>query len=198
MSIYIWTVQIEPLGCYLRQTEQKTERGCVANLKSEDKMECINSSHECKTCNENNCNEKSVFQVCNHCSSDTDGKACISGAQKLNEKQCPNYMDQCYIHLENGVVRRGCTNDLITPVECKFSPENCELCIDRECSKRSLEPQNCVTCDSKMNEICLSVSNLNDTSLYEKCSISIKDKGCFHYINNHTNRHIRGILSTVL
>lgn len=179
-------------GCYL-SLDEKVTRGCTSALETQKQSECLGSSDKCKTCKGENCNEKVEFQVCTHCSSETDGKACITGDARFNETQCPNYTDKCYIHLENRVVTRGCMDRSKTLTECDSDREHWAFYDNPNSNRLSLEAQTCFACDSSNNINCTNVEKfMNNNEYLEKCPLSLEDKGCYHYINSRTRRNIRG------
>lgn len=184
---------MKPLGCYLRQDEFRFARGCISSLKGEERQECQQSTGDCKTCLFGaNCNIKRQFPVCTDCSTTIDGKDCQLRPSKLKTKQCPNYMDQCYIYAANGIVERNCTNDLLTPEWCASHPKHCLLCADNTRNEKIIESEFCADCDSIDDIKCQSSISLDDESLFKECPIALTKKGCYHFIGDKSKRHIRG------
>ncbi|XP_055308419.1 uncharacterized protein LOC129572481 [Sitodiplosis mosellana] len=194
------------LGCYdwksIKWGNIFVERGCVTNLAPEMKRECQSSSDTCKICQGIACNDKISFPHCLDCSSEDDDDDCREGdgdertALNLKTRHCPNYMDQCYTRVENNIVTRNCTDEVVnTPVNCQFDSESCHLCDGLRCNGRSIERNLCVSCDSDTIPNCRSKTMINDETLFREFPFTLYDRGCFHFVMNDTDRHIRGHVS---
>lgn len=189
-------------GCYL-QLEGITKRGCVAELDIEDQNMCRIGNSTCKICNGDYCNKKPSFEICKTCSSKDDVN-CINSPWASAEKTCPNYMDSCYTHVENGIVKRNCIgDDFVKSVEVCTNSKHCKPCSggDSRCNGEKVVPEICFACDSLKNPKCKTLSLYEQQFFVEECPISIKKQGCYHYIDKNDQRHIRGsneIISTRL
>lgn len=183
---------VQKIGCYHRQDSTiNVTRGCTSSLDSLELQECLSTNSTCKTCLGDSCNNKIEFQTCVACSSEIDGEDCKSNTILLNERQCLNYSDQCYIQLENDVVTRNCT-DHITYNDYHMN-SNYTLCTGTRCNGRIIQPESCITCDSDKNEACASAAVRKEKLFIQKCPLSFEEEGCFHYMHRTGSRHIRGI-----
>ncbi|XP_055307068.1 uncharacterized protein LOC129571321 [Sitodiplosis mosellana] len=187
---------VQSLGCYQRQDNvSSVERGCASSLNPMELSECQSTDSNCKTCLGDSCNNKISFTTCVDCSSEIDGDDCQNNTIFLKEQRCPNYSDQCYIRFENGVITRNCTdNVLVTPKECDKS-RDCHLCTGNRCNGRIIEPEVCMVCDSANDPACNSTTVLKEESYIKQCPLSLKEAGCFHYMNRNTEQHVRGCVA---
>ncbi|XP_055309662.1 uncharacterized protein LOC129573299 [Sitodiplosis mosellana] len=183
------------LGCYLNVDENDVvERGCMSQLLPEKRKYCRASNGTCKSCMGENCNEKRHFQTCNICDSEVDGENCLSAPWQLERKVCPNYLDHCYTHLENGRVRRNCIGDKTVPdVDiCEFYKANCKHCTNGYgCNDEIIVNESCVSCSSTIDPTC--ATNIT-FAVFEECPLSINSNRCYHMINATTGEHRRGCL----
>lgn len=182
---------VKKLGCYFKLQDDIATRDCVFQLNTAERNECNQLGAQCKTCTGDGCNKELKFQKCIDCSSENDGADCISIASKLNTRLCPNDADQCYTHIQNGIVRRNCTGDnfIESVADCASDSEHCVSCSGWMCNRKVIEPEICLSCDSKSDPECAS-SMFNRT---EECPISIFEDGCYHFIENKSDgRHKRG------
>lgn len=192
---------LEKKGCYLRiikgnKSETKFERGCMAQLHGSDQEECRAGSKDCKMCEGDSCNKKRTFQTCRICDAEVDGENCLSSPELLTEKQCPNYLDECYTLVKDDVVKRNCIGDGAVPTigECKENAQFCRHCSDASpCNNEVIKAEVCVSCDSNINGNCK--TNVSLTS--ETCPLSLYPRGCFHYINETSGVHKRGCANKI-
>lgn len=184
---------LQKLGCYHRQDKPfgVVTRGCTSSLNSLNLRECQSINSTCKTCLERSCNRRDGFQTCTDCSSEIDGKDCMNNTIFLTERTCPNYNDQCYINLKSDVITRNCTDDIVTPNDCNKT-QNCTLCSGHRCNGRRIEPEICISCDSKKDPACNSTAVLKEESFVKKCPLSLTERGCYHYMDRKGKHHIRG------
>lgn len=203
--------RLKKYGCYHRYENKfgiggtVSERGCVSDLEPNMRTICQTPStnSSCKICEKDGCNNKLGFQMCAVCSSKTN-KDCIDCWQNINgprvkSTQCENYMDQCYTHVENEIVTRNCTDPLInTPEKCASDPEHCQLFAASLANGNGVERDNCVSCDSNENPKCRSAHEITDTlleeTLFKEYPLSIINKGCYHFVDEKSDRHIRGMI----
>lgn len=95
-------------GCYLFDEGDGTvRRGCVADLHADEQGFCRRNGETCKVCVGNNCNRKQSFQRCRTCTSE-DSVNCIRAAHVAKTVLCRGYTDQCFLHVRNNTVTRGC------------------------------------------------------------------------------------------
>lgn len=188
-------LRVREMGCYLSfGDDYEVERGCVSQLEVEKRRKCGAGSNTCKTCIGHVCNEKRSFQFCKACDSEVDGSFCVSSPWQLSNTPCPNYLDQCYTHVKNGIVRRNCTGDAtIQSVEkCRQNSENCKYCDDKNgCNSDEVRPGMCISCNSSDDPAC--ATNTTFTK-FEVCPLSIHIAKCYHLINQTTGEHARGEL----
>lgn len=185
--------RLQTLGCYHRQDTPYglVTRGCNSNLHSLQLRECQSTNSTCKMCLGKSCNRRDGFQTCNDCSSEIEGQDCMNNTVFLTERICPNYNDQCYINLVNDVIIRNCTDDIITPNDC-HNTRNCTLCSGKRCNGRGIEPEICISCDSKKDPACKSTAVIKEESFIKKCTLSLQEQGCYHYMDRKGDHHIRG------
>lgn len=198
------TASLKKRGCFLHRAsaESSVERGCVVSLDLEEQHKCQNASENssCKICMGEYCNIKRAFQTCIACDSNIDGEACIEAnrswktAFKLKNRQCPNYMDQCYTRVENGIVSRNCTDDNINSIQnCENDPKHCKVYSNSLGNENPIERNICVVCDSDIDKRCRPQEIIKDEDLFKEFPLTINEEGCYHFVDKNTNRHIRGI-----
>lgn len=167
------SLEVNPSGCY-HFDGNHIERGCITDLDEEKRELCESDSETCKKCIGNECNSKAVFQKCLA----TDGEG-------FNNKTCKRYTDECFIHVSDNNVRRGCVSDLIeSPIDgidivadCE-NDEICEKCSDRNnCNDREIEGEYCLVCTSTDDLFCLHYPESLNAS--EQCPLTLKQIGCY-------------------
>lgn len=140
---------------------------------------CRRNGEFCKTCSGNNCNAKVNFQSCHVCTS-ANSLNCIVNINAVPTQTCKNYLDECFVHVVNNAVTRGCAleNDQLAE-DCK-DPTKCEVCSDTANCNNNIIGANdyCYTCDSESDPNCK--DNLND-SMLTQCPLSVSQMGCFRY-----------------
>lgn len=189
-------------GCYMMNNTIKplipskflhVSRGCVSTLRLRERKHCHSGSDTCKTCLGDSCNIKKTFQTCHVCDTEVDGENCKTSPGLIKEKLCANYLDECYTHVENDVVRRNCIGDDLVPTvaSCEENPDNCRHCSDDgPCNNEEIIPQTCVSCDDKRaGEKCQTNS---DVDKFETCALSLQPKGCYHFIDQTSGDHKKG------
>lgn len=171
------SLELSQSGCYHLETDH-IERGCVSDLPSEKRQLCESDSNQCKRCIGNSCNSKPFFQKCMVTSEEDDVSVTYS-------KACKRYDDQCFIHVRNNTIRKGCVSDLIdSPIDgidivadCKYDGI-CELCsVTNNCNNRTVETENCIVCSSNDTECKFYPS----TEMSEQCPLALKSFGCYLY-----------------
>lgn len=184
-------------GCYLRDGHRNVSRGCVSKLSREEKHDCTSLNTNCKTCKGDSCNKKKFLQICKECSSETNADHCVSSPWCVTDRYCPNYMDKCYTFLKDGIVRRNCTgDDLVATDEDCSDPEHCTICDDFKCNKEPIKGEKCLVCDSDKDPACAMFNKL--PKFEQMCPLSLHEEGCYHFIDEDLDRHIRGTILCVL
>lgn len=185
-------LEINFSGCFHRFDGQNTQRGCIINLDEELRPTCESDSNECKKCIDNECNSRLYFQRCI-----TDNMK-VDNAPK-ESKLCKRYSDECFIHLKNDIVRRGCKSDIIEApdigidlkTDCKNSTI-CELCSKRNnCNDRKVTNELCIACESDTEDFCASAPEMLDP---KECPLALKKQGCY-LIQETAERVQRGCLA---
>lgn len=127
------------------------KRGCVRSLVAGEIQMCRNEGQFCKTCNENNCNQKQDFQSCYTCNSEQDVNCIANAVATFEPKLCSKYTDTCKTFvIEGGRTERGCTAE-ITALSTIFSEcsgttcngavypinrKQCHQCTGPDCSRQ--------------------------------------------------------------
>ncbi|XP_037051310.1 proprotein convertase subtilisin/kexin type 5-like isoform X1 [Bradysia coprophila] len=168
---------VRQLGCYrFDDGGEIVKRGCLSHLISEEISYCRNQGQFCKTCIGDDCNAKIEFTHCKVCNS-TQGVECIRSATSVATRTCRNYLDECFIHVQDDVISRGCLqeNPALTS-DCR-NGDICESCNDREnCNDKIVDGEFCITCDSTRDPNC--VANLNHT-MRTQCDLTVGGMGCY-------------------
>lgn len=184
-------LRVKKFGCYLLE-DDFVKRGCVSHLQLGERYKCESASEICKMCSGDTCNIKRSFERCKTCSSKNDVN-CISKPWLSDDKTCPNYMDQCYVHVKDGIVKRNCIgDDFIKSVEQCANSSHCTHCTGFNCNWNVILPEVCIVCDSNKNEACKTISNLEENHFTQECPISVQTQGCYHFVDRYNRRHIRG------
>lgn len=178
-------LEINFSGCYHRTDGQNTQRGCIAELNEEMKLNCKSDSDECKKCVGNECNSRLFFQKCITENSKSDDP-------KIS-KLCKRYSDECFIHVDNSsVVRKGCKSDVLESPEKEIDLEadcrnatKCEICSSKnDCNSRTVWNELCIDCRSKISGTCADPHKLNPRP--KKCPLALKAQGCYLMRNSDT------------
>lgn len=142
---------------------------------------CRRQGEFCKTCLGNDCNAKVSFQNCRACNSTTNVN-CIRSPGSFASTQCRNYLDECYVHVENDVVTRGCLQNSPRPVQDECEKSNTDMCTScsngSNCNNRIVDGEFCLTCDSENDINCR--GNLNFT-MRTQCPLSVTPRGCYRF-----------------
>lgn len=167
-------LEVNPSGCY-HLVDEHVERGCISDLTLDKREMCESNSDECKKCIHNECNLKASFQTC---------IKSVPGIDLSISATCKRYDDECYIHVYNNTIRRGCVGDLIdVPIEgidiendCK-NDVICELCSDsNDCNNREIQTENCLVCSSDDDVFCSSNPSIEMSGT---CPLALKPIGCY-------------------
>lgn len=203
-------MEINPSGCYHFDNGSYVERGCIAKLNADQRVNCESDSENCKKCAGNECNDKSKFLACYSYDTSknvTEGRSYSELFANANRTVCKRYDNECYIHVFNETVRRGCLNDAedesVTipniPSDCKDNPKVCELCSGYLCNDRILSAEYCYSCRSPTmkNDDCQLGPKPN---MKIKCPLTLKKFGCYLWTDKfeygNRNAHVsRGCVS---
>lgn len=133
--------------------------GCTSELPKSQKNQCERNNNECKICTADKCNSKSMFEQCFHCDSTRD-VSCADGPGELYSKICTAYDDQCYTHIDDFNITRGCLKELNYQIRSKCRNNNqrkCTTCKTEKgfgCNNKKIKMEFCAQCNSKNNESC--------------------------------------------
>lgn len=194
-------LSVHPLGCYRFEDENgwEVKRGCLANISHYEIEMCRRESPLCKTCIGDDCNAKLGFQKCINCFSKTD-LSCIRYSQGTTEKLCKRYHDECFTHVADDIVTRGCLSeyqnnpDIDIEEDCS-NPDICEKCSDKnDCNEKIVDGEFCITCDSDKDPQCR--TNLS-IAMRTQCPLAVRPVGCYRYEDENGDVVKRGCLSNV-
>lgn len=143
---------------------------------------CREERQFCKTCLGNDCNRKLEYTSCYTCDSAIDDY-CIETNEVTANKQCRNYLDQCYTLIgENERVIRGCLEDAPTLALTCINNSKCELCTDGEhCNNKNVAQEFCYVCNSENDENC---KNNPDAAMAQACTAveyNFDRMGCYRF-----------------
>lgn len=155
------------------------KRGCLSSLLTYEVNECRREGQFCKTCVGNGCNAKVDYETCRVCNSSTNVN-CIRSPGSVPSVTCENYLDTCFVHVENNIVIRGCVSEQPTDVqtECaRTSSDLCETCTGtNNCNNRIVDSEFCMECDSQVNPDCrISVNH----TMRVQCNLAVRPQGCY-------------------
>lgn len=169
------------VGCYLFDDGGEiVKRGCVADLLPEETDMCRREGPECKTCIGNDCNAQPKFQSCRTCNS-TATVNCIRSSGAVPSTVCRKYTDECYVHVDNNIVTRGCLSaSLLEEPErqiCSSGTESCQSCNGTaNCNNQLVDGEFCLECDSASDENCRANTNF---TMRKQCPLSVTPFGCY-------------------
>lgn len=138
------------------------------------------ANNGCKRCHGDDCNSKPNFQTCRTCTT-TDNLSCYVNANddRVPLVECISYTDECFIHVANNTVTRGCLAEASALLidECD-DPAKCERCEgSKDCNVKPIgATDRCYTCDSRVDANC---RDQVDDSMIEQCAFSVNPLGCF-------------------
>lgn len=180
-------------GCYLFDDGgDVVKRGCVADITPEEIAMCRRQGDECKTCIGNDCNQKAHFQRCKTCNSSEDVNCIRSVVNWIGSETCTNYADECFVHVQNNTILRGCLDENAHLAQACTDPNVCETCDSRQdCNDKIVDGEFCITCNEETDSAVNCRSGVNFT-LRQQCSLSVTPLGCYHH-ELAGNRRSRGI-----
>lgn len=170
-------------GCYLVKTGGNYQRGCLQNLKPQDKKTCESQTNECKVCMTPNCNQKADFSLnCYECNGETDAN-CAEG-ENLKQVSCNDFSDTCVTGIDrrNGITHRRCFRNNGLALEMTFREyKTCytNLCNDQIYQVLAENPFKCYRCQG------FGCNNLNTAATIPKICSSLNSlyDECFTYID---------------
>lgn len=168
-------LEVNASGCFHRFDGQNTQRGCIGDL--DEKLRCESDSDECKKCMGNACNSRIQFQTCI-----TDNLR--PDDEPMQSKLCKRYTDDCFIHLANDTLRRGCRIDVMELPEIGIDLESdcknssiCEVCSEKnDCNDREITNEQCIECKTINNGLCAMQPNLVQPT---NCPLALRKQGCY-------------------
>ena len=187
---------VSPLGCYRFEDDggEVVKRGCLSGVTQNEMEHCRREGANCKTCLGNDCNAKVSFQQCRSCSSVDDVK-CIRSAGSVPSKVCQNYQDECFVHVTNDTITRGCLEEVPKFKEDCNNGDLCEKCAnDKNCNKNKVDGEFCLTCDSQADSNCRTNVTIG---MRTQCPLAVKPLGCYRYEDDGGAIVKRGCLSNV-
>lgn len=175
-------------------------RGCASQLDDRQYGVCASGDATCKTCQGERCNAKTQYQACRTCNSNDDGVGCIRGQNPGQSVTCKDYDDECFTHVLNGTVVRGCVKEQTISDDGEFNyqcsmGDLCEKCSgSAQCNSKIVDGEFCLTCDSESDPNCR--RNVNYT-MRAQCQLAVKPLGCYRFEDNGGSVVKRGCLSDV-
>lgn len=145
-------ITFQKLGCYARKIENSNSvsRGCVAHLSEDEQELCQKNGPDCKVCEDHNCNKLSYFLKCVTCDSSIDS-GCVNVAANATVEQCDDPWDQCFIHVADNRVQRGCLKQSKSKVkeDCSSNESKCETCRNEKiCNAKPIQ-NTCIKCENE-------------------------------------------------
>lgn len=175
-------LELTSSGCYHHDVGKHVTRGCIAHLDKKQRELCESDSDECKKCVETNCNWKPMFQKCM-----TTNPNNLAHTQS---KVCKRYTDQCFTHVSDETVRRGCISDITEATDVGIginikdcdNEAICETCKGtNDCNNQVIKHEQCIVCTSATNNIC----SYYMKGLEAQCPLSPKPLGCYLKIDEN-------------
>lgn len=167
-------------GCYHFDDGHHVQRGCISEIEDVTFEEiCESNSDNCKKCIGNDCNSRQTdFQRCLVSDHVNVQKTNIA---ELESQICTTYTDECYTHVSNDIVRRGCLSNVADIQLSCNNPDNCEKCSGTiDCNNKTIEKEYCTVCDSESESSCIGEPS---ASTRAQCPLAIRPLGCLTYQN---------------
>jgi len=105
---------------------------------------------------------------------------CIRSPGSVPAVICRNYLDTCFLHVENNLITRGCVLEQITEIQTECARTNsdlCETCTGTDnCNNKIVDGEFCLECDSDIDPNCR--TSLNHTMRIQ-CNLAIRPLGCY-------------------
>lgn len=190
---------IHPMGCFMYEKDRHVQRGCISSQNSNFRDLCLTEGDTCKYCFGDFCNKKPHFTRCRICDSNTNGEDCVRWPWKTQRKTCKSFLDECFTYVgEDGIVTRGCFHEFQSNGgKIEIDDNTCVLCSDDEdgCNDKAIKPEQCITCDSKIDEFCTMNATFSSSEICARKTIN--PLGCFHFINQTDNQTKRGCVANL-
>lgn len=173
------SLAVKPMGCYRWEDEgDSVKRGCVSDIRPDERQMCRKQGNTCKTCFGDDCNKRISFRTCHVCNS-TTSKSCIRGPSQFPVVMCHDYLDECFTHVRNDVVTRGCLRQTPNLIKDCDDEDLCVKCTDKAgCNKKIVDGEFCLTCDSMINPNC----RKNVTfGMRTQCTLAVRPLGCYRF-----------------
>lgn len=177
-------LSVNKMGCYrFEDDDDVVKRGCLSDIRPDERQMCRREEENCKTCAGDDCNAKISFQRCHVCNS-TQSVNCIRVPSIFPVATCRNYLDECFTHVRNNSVARGCvlqSNSETIDLDCrgkKVKTDYCDRCKNGRCNDRTVEGEFCLTCDSDVNANCR--TNLS-YQMRTQCTLAVRPLGCYRF-----------------
>lgn len=105
----------------------------------------------------------------------------------MQSKVCNSYDDECYVHVDDDVVIRGCVSEQTIDTDimkfrekCKVDNESCEICGEDNCNRRMVDGEFCLACHSEMDPNCRLYPN---NTMHTQCPLTLNPMGCYRKNN---------------
>lgn len=155
---------------------------------------CLSNAESCKSCFTDDCNKKAAFLECYVSAPDGDELFAVPVSSKI----CLSYDDECFVHISDGRIHRGCLKEY--PIEKQpendaFLAENAnnnvfKKCAESKCNGDMIQKSACIKCDSRDDPNC----NNPNSDMMSECAVAIDSK-CYH-LDNGTSI-VRGCVSEI-
>lgn len=152
------------------------KRGCLSDLPEYEMQMCRNEGAFCKTCQNDNCNQKVAFQTCYSCNSDSEADCVSNPSAALQPNTCRQYTDTCItVVTTDGQTQRGCSSEIQAIVTSD------EICDSNNCNS-GVYPADRKRCHQCSGNECNQLLQDNDASL-QLCNNYDSNDRCFAYLN---------------
>lgn len=138
----------------------------------------------CTSCQSSKCNGHSLkldnpTKKCMVCDSKDDA-TCVSELTAKHSKECKNADDQCFTHIEQSNIKRGCLSGQSSdfPSICQKNGEKCSICKENDCNNQKIVLETCIDCDSANDEKCQQKLNSHKGKICSTLT-SKESLGCF-------------------
>lgn len=171
----------ESLGCYHMEKNDIVRKGCVSNLKDEDRKDCKDQK-DCEICPGKICNSKVVRKrFCVHCNETVDAN-CAEPANIPKSTDCSYVSSFCIVGIDlNGYTHRNCGKNQTNGAN-EF-PKGFEMCHSDLCNNKTYPDNrlNCYQCQGDAD--CNLQTPESKQKLHSKvCEIFSDKDQCYTYI----------------
>lgn len=182
------TFSVGSKGCFREEIDGHVRRGCLNSEPLTSAERCLGQGSQCKTCSGEYCNAKIEYQRCRECNS-TQSSSCFRSPGSFESVVCSGYLDECFVHVQNDVVSRGCLSSATAQVKSQCNGRDdgvCETCSSgTNCNNKLIDGEFCLTCTSESDPRC--VANANYT-MRKQCPLGAGLHGC--YLFNDGGKHV--------